>query len=326
MAATPPCAALIDRLTAPRAERQAGNRRAAAQPGDRGFVSPHSAGFSTVAARAGSRRCRLPSVVRVERGSERRGLAGRVRAVAALAGRLLGSGASAQLGALEPAAPARLAEARLNPGRRGLLAMAVVTAVTVLVAGGWVLAARPHPMLAAESAPPTAGASPAPVLPGGSLTSPRARSSGVVPPLVVDVVGRVRRPGVYRLPAGSRVDDAVRAAGGLLGGVDPVTVNLARKLADGEQVAIGLAGTGNPGPDPSAAPSGAAPATAGPLDLNSATLAQLDGLPGVGPVLAQHILDWRTEHGRFDSVDQLNGVSGIGDSKFADLKPLVSVG
>jgi competence protein ComEA len=259
-------------------------------------------------------------------------LAGWVKAVAALAGRLLGGSAAAQLGTLEPAAPSRLAGARLNPGRRGVLAMAVVTTVTVLVAGGWVLASRPHPMLAAGSAPggsPPAKAA-APLTPGGSLTSPLARPSAAAG-LVVDVVGRVRRPGVYRLPSGSRVDDAVRAAGGLLGGVDPVTVNLARKLADGEQVAIGLAAVGSPGPgsEPGSEPSGSPPAagsSSGPLDLNSATLAQLDALPGIGPSLAQHILDWRTEHGRFDSVDQLNKVSGIGDSKFADLKPLVSVG
>jgi competence protein ComEA len=144
---------------------------------------------------------------------------------------------------------------------------------------------------------------------------------------VVDVVGKVRRSGVYRLPAGARVDDAVRAAGGLLAGVDPVSVNLARKLVDGEQVVIGLAaplGAGGPGAVPPDA--GPAPTGTGPLDLNSATLAQLDELPGVGPVLAQHILDWRTEHGRFDSVGQLNAVSGIGDSKFADLESLVTVG
>ena len=255
--------------------------------------------------------------------------------MAALAGRLVGSSASAQRGTLESAGSSPLAGARLNPGRRGLLAMAVVTAVTVLVAGGWVLAARPHPMLAAESTPgrsdaASPGPSAAPLVPGGSLTSPLARPSAAAG-LVVDVVGRVRRPGVYRLPSGSRVDDAVRAAGGLLGGVDPVTVNLARKLADGEQVAIGLAAVGSPGPgsDPGSEPSGSPPAagsSSGPLDLNSATLAQLDALPGIGPSLAQHILDWRSEHGRFDSVDQLNKVSGIGDSKFADLKPLVSVG
>ena len=260
--------------------------------------------------------------------------------VTGLAGRLLGSSASARLGVLEPGEPVRLAGARLNPGRRGVLAMAMVTTLTVLVAGGWVLAARPHPMLAAEStpagAPPSAAGSAAPRWsPGGPLSSPRAGCQSVAAALlVVDVVGKVRRPGVYRLPAGARVDDAVRAAGGLLAGVDPVSVNLARKLADGEQLVIGArcrrrgrgrsragaAGAGGAGAVPPAA------GGTGPLDLNSATLAQLDALPGVGPVLAQHILDWRTEHGRFDSVDQLSGVSGIGDSKYADLKSLVIVG
>jgi len=142
----------------------------------------------------------------------------------------------------------------------------------------------------------------------------------------VDVVGRVRRPGVYRLPSGARVTDAVTAAGGMLAGVDPATVNLARKLSDGEQLVIGRpaaaaptgtgpAGTGSTTTDPS-----------GPVDLNSATVAQLDALPGVGPVLAQRIVDWRTQHGRFDSVAQLRSVSGIGDAKFADLAPLVTVG
>ena len=213
--------------------------------------------------------------------------------------------------------------------------MAVVTALTVLVAGGWVLAARPHPMLASatpEAAP--AGSAEPSLAPGGSLKSRQAGPTGsaavgagsVSALLVVDVAGKVRRPGVYRLPAGARVDDAVRAAGGLLSGVRPGTVNLARKLVDGEQVLIGVAGSGAAtGAGPAA--EGAAPGAAtGPLDLNSATLAQLDTLPGVGPALARHILDWRTQHGRFDSVDQLNGVSGIGDSKFADLKPLVTVG
>ena len=163
---------------------------------------------------------------------------------------------------------------------------------------------------------------------GGSLASPlapRASSSSGSTVLVVDVVGRVHRPGVYRLPPGSRVDDAVAAAGGVLGGVDPVTVNLARKLADGEQLVIGVAapaGGGLPaGEGGSAAGNGSAL-----VDLNSATVTQLDALPGVGPVLAQHIVDWRTQHGRFDSIDQLQSVSGIGDAKYATLRPLVTVG
>lgn len=284
----------------------------------------------------------------MQRGYERRGITARLTSAAGLIGRLLGSPASAQL---DVASPAGLSGARVNPGRRGLLAMAVVTVLTVLVAGGWVLAARPHPMLASASPEGSPAVSAEPSLaPGGSLKSPRAGASGssgaASTPLVVDVAGKVRHPGVYRLPPGARVDDAVRAAGGFLRGVDPVTVNLARKLADGEQLLIGVAGAG---PAPGTGPAGtgsAGPGTAGSgsagsgsagpgpgpgtatglLDLNSATLAQLDALPGVGPVLAQHILDWRTQHGRFDSVDQLNGVSGIGDSKFADLQQLVTVG
>lgn len=281
--------------------------------------------------------------------------AGRSAGFTGLVGRLLGSPVAARLGVLEPAGSS-LAGARCNPGRRGVLAMAMVTAVTVLVAGGWVLAAQPRPMLAADttSTGPPAGPAPTPVAPGGSLKSPLAGRSpapaatgsppAVVGVVVVDVAGKVRKPGVYRLPAGSRVDDAVRAAGGLLSGVDPVLVNLARKLADGEQLLVGLApaggsasggvsgggagggGAGGGGGGRSGgAPAGPGAATSGPLDLNTATLAQLDALPGVGPVLAQRILDWRTEHGRFDSVDQLRGVTGIGDSKYADLKSLLAV-
>lgn len=241
-------------------------------------------------------------------------------------GRLLGGSAAGQLGVLEPEGPARLSGARLDPGRRGVLAMVTVTVLTVLVAGGWVLASRPHPMLAADSAGPSVAAPAAPRRSAAPRAGSSVSSGPAGPLLVVDVAGKVRRPGVYRLPSGARVDDAVRAAGGLLAGVDPVSVNLARKLADGEQVVIGPAASAVAGAAPGLAPIGPGSAPTGTLDLNTATVAQLDALPGVGPVLAQHILDWRTEHGRFDSVDQLNGVTGIGDSKFADLKPLVTVG
>ncbi|MGI8667183.1 MAG: helix-hairpin-helix domain-containing protein [Jatrophihabitans sp.] len=171
---------------------------------------------------------------------------------------------------------------------------------------------------------------------GGSLASPLvpASSAGTSAPLlVVEVVGKVHRPGVYRLPIGSRVNDAVSAAGGLLSGVDPISVNLARKLADGELLAIGLPlvpgvpGTAQTGSEAgSSGAGGASPAGGGLVDLNSATVSQLDALPGVGPVLAQRIVDWRTQHGRFDHIDQLQSVSGIGDAKYADLKPLVSLG
>ena len=105
--------------------------------------------------------------------------------------------------------------------------------------------------------------------------------------------------------------------------VDLSQLNLASKLADGQQVAVGVPGAasavGVPG---TGAASGAASA---PIDLNTATVQQLDALPGVGPVLAQRIVDWRTQHGRFESVDQLQEVSGIGPSRLADLRPLVTV-
>ncbi|MEB8336745.1 ComEA family DNA-binding protein, partial [Streptomyces endophyticus] len=138
--------------------------------------------------------------------------------------------------------------------------------------------------------------------------------------VVVDVSGKVRRPGIQRLPAGARVADALRAAGGLRPGADTVGLNRARLLVDGEQVLVGAP------PAAAAAPSGGpagASAPAGPIGLNTATLEQLDTLPGVGPVLAQHIVDYRTEHGGFRSVDELREVNGIGDRRFEDLQNAV---
>ncbi|WP_346283496.1 ComEA family DNA-binding protein [Streptomyces sp. T21Q-yed] len=143
--------------------------------------------------------------------------------------------------------------------------------------------------------------------------------------IVVDVSGKVREPGIHRLPAGSRVADALRVAGGVRPGTNTDGLNRARFLVDGEQVLVGgtaaapgaAAGTGSAG----AAVAGAAPA--GPVSLNTATVDQLDTLPGVGPVLAQHIIDYRTQHGGFRSVDELREVNGIGDRRFADLRNLV---
>jgi competence protein ComEA len=129
---------------------------------------------------------------------------------------------------------------------------------------------------------------------------------------------------VYRLPAGARVDDAVQAAGGALSGARLDRLNLAAKLVDGQQVAVGVAPALDAGGGPPATAGGSASPGA-PVDLNTGTLEQLQTLPGVGPVLAQHILDWRAQHGRFASVEQLNDVTGIGDVKFAALKSLVTV-
>lgn len=236
----------------------------------------------------------------------------------------------------------RLGPTRLDPGRRGLLAVVAVAVLVAVVVGGWVLTSRPRPLpvtatgLTSPVGPP-GGSAVAGGAPSGSLASPLtgaspSTASSAPAGLVVDVAGKVRHPGVYRLPTGARVADAVAAAGGTLPGLDPVTVNLARKLTDGEQLLIGIVqpapGPVDSAPDAAAAGGGGSTASApstGPLDLNTATVAQLDGLPGVGPVLAQRIVDWRAQHGRFDSVDQLNDVSGIGDAKFASLKPLVAV-
>ncbi|MFJ9722980.1 helix-hairpin-helix domain-containing protein [Streptomyces sp. NPDC101209] len=143
--------------------------------------------------------------------------------------------------------------------------------------------------------------------------------------IVVDVSGKVRRPGIHRLPPGSRVTDALRAAGGVRPGTDLQGLNRARFLVDGEQVIVGGPAAPAPAPGPAGqaagGPAGAAPAA--PVSLNTATAEQLDTLPGVGPVLAQHIVDYRTRHGGFRTVDELREVNGIGDRRFADLRNLV---
>lgn len=156
---------------------------------------------------------------------------------------------------------------------------------------------------------------------GGRADGPRvsARRDAVRGTAVtVDVAGKVRRPGIRRLPGGSRVADALGAAGGALPGTDTSGVNLARVLADGEQILVGMPAQAAP---PVAGGSGGTPTA--PIGLNAATAEQLETLPGVGPVLARHILEYRTQHGGFRSVEDLRNVTGIGDRRFADLRPLV---
>ena len=157
---------------------------------------------------------------------------------------------------------------------------------------------------------------------GLPTSSPSASAlSGASTPLaevVVYVTGRVRHPGLITLPKGSRVGDAVAAAGGLLRRTDPATINLARLVIDGEQINIGPAGS-----VPGALTAPGAATAGGLLDINAATLEQFDSLPGVGPVLAQRIVDQRTKVGGFTSINDLRDVSGIGAKKFADLSALV---
>ena len=156
--------------------------------------------------------------------------------------------------------------------------------------------------------------------------------------LLVHVVGQVHRPGVVRLSPGARVLDAVHGAGGAKGSADLQYLNLARPVADGEQimvpkpgeiVAAAVPGTGGAGAGAAGAGKGGqsrdAGSAGGLVDLNSADASALDLLPGVGPVLSQRILDWRTQHGRFSSIDELGEVSGIGDRLLAQIKPKVRV-
>jgi competence protein ComEA len=159
---------------------------------------------------------------------------------------------------------------------------------------------------------------------GDPSASTAATAPSTASAVLVDVTGAVRRPGVVQLPSGARVTDAIDAAGGPAARADLASVNLARPVADGEQIVVARRGAQLPGPVP-AATSATSGAPTAPLDLNTATEPDLESLPGVGPVLAQRVLDWRAQHGPFSSVDELTEVSGIGPATLADLRPLVRV-
>ncbi len=226
---------------------------------------------------------------------------------------------------------------RIDPGPRAVLAVAVAAVLAALVAGAWVLSARPSAVPVSGAAALDASSADTVIPPGGRSSAPPrpsttpSGSAGAGPSVVVDVAGRVRRPGVYSLRSGSRIVDALRAAGGALPGTQLTSLNLAARLTDGQQVLVGATGGVGAGTAlPSVGgPSGAGGSTGSPapasVNLNTATAEQLQTLPGVGPVLAQHIVDWRTQHGGFTTVDQLREVSGIGDVKFAAIQPLVVV-
>lgn len=158
-----------------------------------------------------------------------------------------------------------------------------------------------------------------------AAADPLATDAGDVEPEVVTVhvLGRVRDPGVYRLPAGARVADAVAAAGGLRPGARTRTLNLARILVDGEQVLVGRPGTPS-GTSPGAPGVPGAPGAGGPLDINTATAEELEALPGIGPVLAGRIVAWREANGPFPAVEILAEVPGIGPVLLENLRPLVA--
>ncbi|MEW1955232.1 ComEA family DNA-binding protein [Terrabacter sp. NPDC080008] len=218
-------------------------------------------------------------------------------------------------------------------------------APTVQVVGGTAAAAR-VPTAAAGAAGATASQSAASAgdprgvagAPGAPVGSGATVVGGGEGPVVVHVVGQVNRPGVVQLRQGARVADAITAAGGTLRGADLSALNLARLVQDGEQIrvprpgeapvaAAGVPAGGGTGSGGASGPGGTAgaPGSSALVSLNSADVAALDTLPGVGPVLAQRIVDWRTEHGRFTSIDELGEVSGIGDKMLAQLRPKVTL-
>ena len=202
----------------------------------------------------------------------------------------------------------------------------VVAALLVigLLVGGWVLL-RARPVAVASpgevviAAPSMTPASPT-GSPPGSTASPRAA-------LVVHVLGAVRKPGLVTLPDPSRVQDAIKAAGGLKPSADPGELNLAQLLTDGQQVVIGTSRrpSGEVRDGAAFGGGGGGGSTAGTVDLNRATAAQLEELPGVGPVMAGLIVAWRTEHQRFSRVEELQEVDGIGPKTYAQLAPHVRV-
>ncbi|MEV6176061.1 ComEA family DNA-binding protein [Streptomyces sp. NPDC052015] len=229
-------------------------------------------------------------------------------------------------------------QTRCGLERRNVLALAVVVVAVAAFAVQHFWAGRTQsvepPEVVRAAAPygveERSGAS-EPATSASSATSPGTGAAGgtaggPAAEIVVDVSGKVRNPGIHRLPAGSRVIDALSAAGGVRPGTNTDGLNRARFLVDGEQVVVGAPAVGGAtGAGAAAGPAGGAvgAAPAGPVLLNTATVEQLDSLPGVGPVLAQHIVDYRTQHGGFRSVDELREVNGIGERRFADLRNLV---
>ena len=216
---------------------------------------------------------------------------------------------------------------------RPQLAVYVAAAIAIALIGAHSLRQQPGAAGSGTGARSGAVASPGGRTPAADV---RIDAAGGGWP-VVQVVGAVRRPGVYRIRPGARADDAVRRAGGPLASADLAGVNLAAKVEDGRQVIVpivataapaeGSAGAGPVVPAGSPAPGSATPgvAPAAPLNLNTATAEQLDQLDGVGPATAQKILAYRQAHGGFRSVAELGQVPGIGEKRLATLRVLVRV-
>ena len=207
---------------------------------------------------------------------------------------------------------------RWDPGAGGARSLWIAGLVAALLLAGWTWLDRPR----VEPAPPDPPGEPRSAVTDTPTPSvgAAAETSEVV---VVSVVGLVAQPGLVTLPLGARVADAVQAAGGLLPGADPASVNLAAPVTDGAQIAVGAPGAGA-GPDGSVGEA-AGTGDGGRVDLNTATAGELDALPGIGPVLAQRIVDHRSRNGPFRTVEELDDVPGIGPAIAAELAELVGV-
>jgi len=158
----------------------------------------------------------------------------------------------------------------------------------------------------------------------GTFSQAPEATASAAPTLFVHVLGAVRTPGVFDLPAGSRVMDAVAHAGGLLETADPAGVNLARVLVDGEQLYVPQVGESPPEAVAAAGGAGAAGVPGAMVNINTGSLSDLETLPHVGPVMAQRIIDYRAANGRFTSVEDLRNVTGVGEKTFEALKDLVT--
>jgi competence protein ComEA len=201
--------------------------------------------------------------------------------------------------------------------RRELVGMAAVAFLIVVGAVFWYMRSLPRPVTIQAS-----GGGPGPAV--AAAPSSPSPSPAVI---VVDVAGWVRHPGVYEFTQGDRVIDAIERAGGGRRGADLTSINLAAILTDGEQIVVWRRGSG-PGVVPgrsSIVGSGPSQGTEAMVNLNTATLDELESLPGIGPALGQRIIDYRDQHGPFRSVDELLNVSGIGEKRLADLRPKVTV-
>jgi competence protein ComEA len=225
-----------------------------------------------------------------------------------------------------------LARVRVDPGRTGAITLAVIAVIAVLVTIFTLMRDRPAPVMSAKLPPVDMMAS--------ASRSPSSRPSPPPDqPVVVSVVGLVHAPGLVTWTPTARIADALKAAGGTTEGADTIGLNMARQVADGEQILVGLAPpkgqpavlgssvttcSAAPGASGSGSGSGS-PAPAKVINLNTATVQQLDTLPGIGSVTAAAIVAWRDANGKFSSVDQLAEIDGIGPGRLEKLRPLVRV-